>query len=99
MPLPLLHHAVYSLNLLRNPQFHAAANGDFSTVLQQRWARMASARGHRPTAAVLTSEQRKLAWVRAEWEGGEVKCLVENGCPGCIAVCRPPADQLTCTSL
>lgn len=61
--LPLLHHSVYSFNLLRNPQFLAAANADFSSsILRSRSG--SSTGGSGRAAAVLTSEQRKFAWVR-----------------------------------
>lgn len=88
MPLPLLHHAVYSHNLLRNPLFLAAANADYSASMQQRLARMAAAGNsstHRP-AAVMTAEQRKFAWV-----GAVLRAVCVDGGrgqrgTGCIAV-------------
>lgn len=58
--LPLLHHAVYGCNLLRNPLFLAAANNDQSMV--QRW-RSSSAGSSWKAQAVLTDKQRKFAWV------------------------------------
>jgi len=58
--LPLLHHAVYSCNLLRNPLFLAAANTDQSML--QRW-RPSSAGSSWKAQAVLTDKQRKFAWV------------------------------------
>jgi hypothetical protein len=64
VPLPLLHHAVYSFNLLRNPEFLAAANADYSASLQQCLARLAAV-GSSQKPAMVTSEQRKFAWVRA----------------------------------
>jgi hypothetical protein len=54
--LPLLHHAVYDCNLLRNPAFGEAANTRDSPC---------AGGGRQPTCSValLTSAQRRFAWV------------------------------------
>jgi hypothetical protein len=63
--LPLLHHAVHSFNLLRNPLFSAAVNADYSSsLLRCRSGGSSSNGGSGKAPAVLTSEQRKFAWVR-----------------------------------
>jgi hypothetical protein len=55
---------VYSFNLLRNPLFLAAANADYSSsLLRSRSGISSSSGGSGKAAAVLTSEQRKFAWV------------------------------------
>jgi hypothetical protein len=79
--LPLLHHAVYAFNLLRNPEFLAGANADYSTSLQQRLARIAAV-GSSQKPAMVTSEQRKFAWVRAVLGCGRVPQKAGGGGQG-----------------
>lgn len=57
--LPLLYHAVYARNLLRNPLFLPTAN-QTQTYGQRRRSSSSSASTPKP---LLTTEQRKTAWV------------------------------------
>jgi hypothetical protein len=67
--LPRLHHAVYTFNLLRNPLFLAAANAGYSSGLPRTRSGSSGSSsdgggsGSARPQAVLTPEQRKLAWV------------------------------------
>lgn len=85
--LPRLHHAVYTFNLLRNPLFLAAANAGYSSSLPRTrsgssgssssWDGSGSARPQ----AVLTPEQRKLAWVSCRQKGWcRLGFCAEGGC-------------------
>lgn len=61
--LPLLHHAVYRYNLLRNPNFLEAANADYCTALQRTRSGSSDTGVNGKPHAVLTIKQRKVAWV------------------------------------
>lgn len=70
LSLPLLHHATYSKNLLRNPSFLLSQNSDVRRLVRVRPAGWVSIPGSRGAAkssksvpSIISTEQRRLAWV------------------------------------